>query len=602
MIFMKRFLSFFVCLLFLDSMLHALTYTVSITGVEDKKLLKELSEASATYTATDKSVPTPITLKLRAMGDVDRLKNVAQNAGYFNATVEPNVTFDENGKGIATFKVILGPRFTFGKLVIVWSDEDTVRSLFSSHPDWVEKRIPSISLVPSYKEGDLVTGKRLLAIPDELRNALRMKGYAFCKIVDTEILADRSLERVDVKIVVQTGPIVRFGPIVICGTKDVNEEFFKANLAWKPGDFYTPKLIEKTENALQRTGLFQSVQIDEGESISDDWMIPMNIRVTQGKPRTVSAGLSYTSTYGAGLSAGWEHRNIGSLGRKLSAQLEFWQKMRTATLSYTIPNFRRNDQSLIWVLEHNEQTYLPFESATTEGSILLDRQITRRLDGIAGLSLERLSSRGILRHELFHLVKFPCQLRWSSANSPLDPTKGISFTSKLTPSYQILAPCFFYLIHTSTLTCYHSIYDNKITFAARAQVGNITGEPRNTIPLPDRLFAGSENALRGYKTGSVSPLNKYGQPIGGRSLVTGTLEARVRTSSNFGWVAFYDTGNVFSTVLPQKNEFYLLHSVGLGVRYQTPIGPLRLDIAVPLQRRPHLDPPFQIYFSIGQAF
>ncbi len=591
----------FCSLSFLQS-LHALTYTVSIKGVEDNKLLKELCDASVTYSSPDKEVPTPITLKLRAMGDVDRLKSVAQNAGFFNCVVEPVVTFSDGEKGTVTFNLNLGPRFTFGKLSILWCDEDLVRSFFASHPDWLEKRIPSSSLIPSYRQGDPVTGKRILAIPEELRDALRAKGYAFCKIVNTEVVADRADQTVDVKLTVQTGPITRFGPIQVYGTPNVEEACFKSNLAWKTGDFYTPKLIEKTENALQQTGLFQSVQIDEGDSLSDDWMLPMIIRVTEAKQRTISAGISYTTTYGAGLSGSWEHRNISGLGRKLSVQAQFWEKLRIAQLSYTIPFFLRNDQNLIWVLGHTQQTYLPFESATTQGSVLIDRQLSKRMDGIAGVTLERLSSHGIVRSELFHLCKFPCQMRWSSANSPLDPTKGVCFSIKLTPSYQILSPTFSYLIHMSTLAGYTSFYEDKLTFAMRLQFGNITGAARNTIPLPDRLFGGSDNSLRGYKTGSVSPLNKYGQPIGGKSMVTGTVETRIRTSTNIGWVAFYDAGNVFSQVTPSFSGFSLLHSVGLGFRYKTPIGPLRLDLGIPLQRRKHLDPAFQIYFSIGQAF
>lgn len=600
---MKKF--FYICLLplfFLFNPLYSLTYTASIEGIEDKKLLSDMLQASATIAAIDKSVPNPITLKLRANGDVDRLKNVAQNAGFFNCTVEPFVAFSDSEKASVIFHINLGPIFSLGKLSISWSDEDIVRSSFSSHQEWIEKRLPSPSLVRSFKEGEPATGKRLLAMPEELSSALRSKGYAFCKIINTELLANRSLQRVDVSITVQTGPITRFGKPIIHGVHNVNETLFKSHLAWKEGDFYSPRLIDKTENSLQHTGLFQSVQLDEGDSISDDWMIPMNIRVVEAKARTINAGISYTTTYGPGCSIGWEHRNIGGLGRKLSAQAQLWQKMRTASLSYTIPNFYRDDQNLIWILEHDEQTYLPFESATTQGSLLLDKQLSRRMDCVIGITIERLSSRRIIQQELFYLLKTPCQLRWSSANSPLDPTKGVSFTVRATPSFQVLVPTFSYFTQLSTLAGYYSICHDTITFAARAQAGNIFGASRHAIPLPDRLFGGSENSLRGYRTGSVSPLNKHGQPIGGRSLITGTLEARFRSSTNLGWVAFYDTGEVFSHMIPPLQEARFLHSVGVGVRYQTPIGPLRLDIGVPLQRRKHIDSPFQIYFSIGQAF
>jgi translocation and assembly module TamA len=141
-----------------------------------------------------------------------------------------------------------------------------------------------------------------------------------------------------------------------------------------------------------------------------------------------------------------------------------------------------------------------------------------------------------------------------------------------------------------------------VTFAARVGIGNIIGASNHAIPLPDRFFGGSQNSLRGYKTGSVSPLNSQGKPIGGRSMITGSLEVRTRTQRGLGWVAFYDVGNVYHRVVPHAERHPLFDSVGVGIRYATPIGPLRLDIGFPLKRRPHIDPLFQLYFSIGQAF
>ena len=204
-------------------------------------------------------------------------------------------------------------------------------------------------------------------MPEELIVTLRSNGFAFCKIVKNEIVADRSSHQVDVHITVQTGPVVRFGYPVIYGAPHIKEEAFKPYFEWKTGEFYSPKLIEKTESSLQRTGLFQSVQIDEGDSLSDDWMIPMYVRVTEAKQRTISAGISYTTTYGPGVSGGWEHRNIGGLGRKLSAQMQFWEKMRSATLSYTVPNFARDDQNLTYVLEYDQQHSSPFRKLHDAG-------------------------------------------------------------------------------------------------------------------------------------------------------------------------------------------------------------------------------------------
>jgi translocation and assembly module TamA len=140
-----------------------------------------------------------------------------------------------------------------------------------------------------------------------------------------------------------------------------------------------------------------------------------------------------------------------------------------------------------------------------------------------------------------------------------------------------------------------------MTLASKLTLGNIFGAAQHTIPTPDRFFSGTENTLRGYRYLTVSPLNKHDKPIGGRSLLAASIETRFRTDSGFGWALFYDVGNVYSANFPVIDHGFL-QSTGAGIRYATPLGPLRLDVAIPLNRRHKIDPHFQIYFSIGQSF
>ncbi len=115
-----------------------------------------------------------------------------------------------------------------------------------------------------------------------------------------------------------------------------------------------------------------------------------------------------------------------------------------------------------------------------------------------------------------------------------------------------------------------------------------------------RFYAGSERYLRGYKYYTVSPLDGT-TPIGGRSIFVAGIEPRLRLTTRIDWVVFFEIGNVYSTVLPAATQ-KLLKSVGTGFRYRTPVGPLRFDIAFPLDRRPGIDSAFQIYFSVGHGF
>jgi translocation and assembly module TamA len=592
---------FLLPLIWFGTSLLGVPYTARISGVHDPILQRAMEKASLTISSTERETPSRNALRLRALNDVERLNAVAIYNGYYDCHIEPSIS--DQAVLDVDFAINLGGRFSFGILTIDWNDQDVVlEDLARQGQDQVQlAKGPSPTDVPSFRSGNPATGKAILDIDTNLIKALRTRAFAFAKIVSKTVRADRSTEQVDIALVIQTGPITRFGPTQIVGNHNVKPAVFEANQEWKEGDLYSPAPLEATESSLQHSGLFQSVQVEEAKELGNDWSLPITINVAESKPRTIGAGLSYTTTYGAGLSAEWEHRNIDDLGRKLSTNIELWQKMRTASLTYTLPTLGQRDRRFFWVLEYDHQHYLPFSSSAYKLSPLVDRQLTPRTDFVYGICFERLESTGIIGHRLYHLVKIPLQLKWSNANSPLDPTRGFVVNVHVTPSYQVLEPHYRYFIHASSLSAYRSIADDRITFAARLGIGNIFGAGKNTIPLPDRFFGGSQNSLRGYKTGSVSPLNAHHEPVGGRSILTGSLEVRTRTKG-LGWVAFYDAGNVYRSMLPEAQRQTVLQSVGLGARYSTPIGPLRLDIAFPLQRRKHIDPMYQIYFSIGQAF
>lgn len=582
--------------------LSALAYTATVKGVSDSSVQEAMEKASSTLSSSNKAVPSLNALRLRAASDVERMRNIALYHGYFDCCITPVISGDTSPSVL--FDVQLGPLFSFGQLSFDWNDKDMVIDDLNHRGNGALAlaRGPTQKDTPSFRPGQPATGKAIIAMDAELIGALRRRAFAFARVTSKEVVADRTSRIIDIAYVVQTGPVVTFGPTVIMGAETVRPEFFAINQEWEKGELYSPTLLEKSENQLQRSGLFQSVQIEESDELGSDWSVPIVIRVTEAKQRTIGAGINYTTTYGAGVSAQWEHRNMQGIGRKLSLDVALWQKMRMASVSYTLPHFQRQDQSLTWIMEYDHQNYLPFTSSAIKLSSLINRQLTKRTNGIYGLCLERLESTGIIHHELWYLAKVPLQVKWSNANAPLDPTKGIAVNVRLTPTYQFNSPHFTYLIETLSLAAYRSALKDKITFALRAGMGNILGASHHAIPLPDRFFGGSQNSLRGYKTGSVSPLNNHRQPIGGLSMLTGSFEIRTRAQNGIGWVAFYDIGNVYRHVVPDPHRRPFLRSVGIGARYSTPIGPLRLDIAFPLNRRRHIDPLFQLYFSIGQAF
>jgi translocation and assembly module TamA len=258
------------------------------------------------------------------------------------------------------------------------------------------------------------------------------------------------------------------------------------------------------------------------------------------------------------------------------------------------------------------------QAQSAQESILAYRQqsysLTNRIErkiGVAyrvsiGLKGERLFVKKSVSNRPFTLLEVPLYFRWSSANHLLNPTRGATLVFKTIPTFNVSHGNPFYLYNNVAYMCYFPLVGGKpgkefLVVAQQVTLDSIISTNLNAVPVPKRVLGGSDQDLRGYKYHSVSPLHHKKRPIGGRSAILYTFETRFRVSSTIGIVPFFDLGSVYLTPFPKFDEKWY-KSVGLGLRYFTFLGPLRLDIAFPLDRRKHIDPFYRILFSIGQTF
>lgn len=436
---------------------------------------------------------------------------------------------------------------------------------------------------------------------DLLLDQLNLQGYAFASIKKRKVFADQTARHLLVHLFVELGPLTYFGPTQIKGLERTEEDFVREKLAWQEGEVYDPKKIEKTQETLELTGLFRSVRILHAENALQGDVLSMEISVLESKQRSIGFGLNYMTTLGPGITAEWEDRNMLGEGQRLSLRGNLFQKLQQGTLSYTLPDFERKDQNLTWLLDYRHDRIKAFVETSIAFSGIVERKISEYLRLSYGGMYKVLRSERSAHNGTFDLIKAPIQLRWSNVDSLLDPTRGTTLQFKTEPSLQIFHPRFAYAINTFTGTFYHSLTkDKRHVLATKVMLGSIIGANKHEIPPPERFLAGSETTLRGYRYLTVSPLGKDHKVLGGRSLFVYSLELRNRIGKNFGWVIFYDAGNVYKEAFPSSKE-KILQSVGLGLRYYTPIGPLKLDVAVPLNKR-SIDHSLEVYFNIGQSF
>lgn len=582
---------FFICILKSCLLFTIENYTVDFQGVNDPDILNLLKSISKTVELQENPPATDAGLKRRAEADIPNLIQGLHSLAYYNAHVDVSIKLAKQTSTV-NFIIHLGPLYPLASFKIQPSDPQNP----SPYP-YHEIDLQELGVVL----GESALPKTILEAEDLLIIKMEKQGYPLAKIEEREVIADQATHRIHIILKVNSGPLCYFGEILFKGHEKVHPILFEKKIGWALGDVYDPDKIEMTQSALEASGLFSSISITHGENVSENGLIPIEIEVLESKHRSVGAGIGYSTDDGFGVLGEWEHRNVRGRGEKVSFKTLIAQRLQEGSLAYVIPDFYCRKQDLIWLAEFQHQTTKGYHASSLSFSGIIEKQINDQTRISYGGMFKSLRDTHSDNNGSFNLLKSPFQLRWTHVNDILDPDVGSSLHIKIVPSLQILKPQFAYCINTITGSLYFPLRsDRRLILAGKGTLGAIFGEKRHTIPPSERFYAGNENLLRGYHYMTVSPLNKH-EPIGGRSMMIFSLEARLRATETLGWVLFYDFGNVYEYSLPQLDK-KILQSVGIGLRYNTTVGPLRLDFAVPLHRRKHIDEKFQVYLSIGQSF
>ncbi|HZT51086.1 MAG TPA: BamA/TamA family outer membrane protein, partial [Stellaceae bacterium] len=358
--------------------------------------------------------------------------------------------------------------------------------------------------------------------------------------------------------------------------------------------------VEATRQELVRSGLFSSVRIDHADAPDASGAVAMTIAVIEGPPRSVGAGAGYNTNIGVGGQTYWEHRNLFGEGEDLRISAGAAQKQLGLAATFRRPDVIARKIDLLADAELLKETTDAYRSRRWRGYVGLEdlRQPPYTVGG--GISLERAHLTETSRDENYLLLGVPLYLRRDTTDDLLDPTVGTRTTLAATPYHGLLNRNLNFLSSRVEARGYQRIGgSDRYVLAGYAALGSIVGEGLQGIPADKRLYAGGAGSVRGYGYQRAGPLDSSDVPIGGRSSLEFGGEFRYRLTQTIGLVPFVDAGNVYPTNLP--NRASLFYGAGLGLRYYTVIGPIRLDLAFPIGKRPS-DSAVQVYISIGQAF
>lgn len=566
-----------------------MTYTVTITGVDDAALLAELKEASDSLALKDRPPASLGLLRTRAERDRERFSRVLQGHGHFGARVEVSLKDDATPLEVI-FAIQPGPVYPVASVDIQIMGKEEIPPHLVPSPE-------TIGFGPGdpFRASALMDGERALV------RAFEKQGFPFSRLEDRKIIVDHRDTTAAVAFFLDPGPRVPFGETRITGLDEVEESMIRRLIPWEEGDFFDVEQVESLQMRLFRLGLFSSVRVFKGPEPDEEGRLPMDITVTERKHRSVGAGISFKTDEGPGATALWEHRNLFGEGERLTLSGIASDFTASAESTFFKPFFLRQDQSLRLLLRMAEDRPDFYRSRNIITSGYVARHLTELLRVSAGLGFKASRVDQLDIRERFRYIFLPLDLEWDGSDDLLDPARGGKLGLYSIPFYDPTGENPAFVKNRIRYRHYVKPFaERPLVLAAALSIGSIAGAERDEIPADERFYAGGGGSIRGYAYQSVAPL-RQGEPVGGRSLLEIALEGRLKVTERTGLVAFLDGGNAYEKRLPDLDQT-LRWGAGVGFRYFTPVGPLRLDVAFPLNRRPEIDDRFQVYVSLGQAF
>ncbi len=580
----RYFLAFLTPLMLVAS---PIDYKVHFIGLDDKSALETVKDATFLTTLKKKKPISINALRYRAESDIPDILKALHSHGYYDASAQIQIV--EEGDEVDVFVMIEpGPIYTIG------SFEVTVTTNGSPQPS-----LPLDAL--GIQLGTSANAVKIIDAELKSLTLLSECGYPLAHVLDRKIIADYKTKKVAVHLSIEAGPLTYFGDTTIYGSPHIKKKLFENKMAWKTGEVYDTRHVETTQKKLLDTGLFSSVIISHDEAPNGEKQLPMRIEATETKHKSVNVGASYQTFFGPGLTFGWENRNVSGLGRTLSLKGDVTARTHTGTATFFVPDWWKVDQDYVFQAQAMQESIYTYHQQSYNLTQRLERRIDTQYRVSIGLKLERLFVTNSVDNGMFSLIEVPLYFRFSSANHLLDPTKGQTLIVKVMPVMNFSHFDHYYLETFVSYAFYKQVTPtNFFVIANLIMADSIWSSHLGSVPVPKRVLGGTDEDLRGYRYKTVSPLDGH-KPIGGRFGLFYTLEGRFRISRTIGLVPFFDIGQVSLSSFPKWDQKWY-KSAGIGFRYFTFLGPIRLDLAFPLDRRHDIDSKYRILVSIGQTF
>ncbi|WP_333611517.1 autotransporter assembly complex family protein [Brevundimonas bullata] len=567
-----------------------------IRGEIDSELRRQLERAVG---QVDTPPANRFEARRRARSAMESAQALLRSEGYYQPSLEDDVEGEE--KPVAVVTVTPGRRFVLAETQINWS---------APAPDAVTEQVVTKDL--ALKPGGPGRAADILDAEGRIVAGLTREGYADAKAEPRRVVVDHAAFTVQPNFNIASGEVVRLDGVLVRTRGPTNPDWV-ANLApWRAGDRYDPEDVAELERRLLDTGVYDGVNVSLApqDQITPEGLRPVIVGLSDRPRSLLEAGATYSTAEGVGVDVFRTRYNRFGRAATLKYGLRFASIDSRLGGEASFPHFRKPGRTLkLSSYLVNEQTDAYDRSALTVNADLSQRIgktsfFTYGLGIDAGRYTENrfdpVTQAPITFDRDLAILTGRAIAFMDRSNDPLDPTTGYRLYVSAQPTAVTGEDTVLFLRTEAQATGYLPLQDGaKTVLAGRARIGSIIGGQELTVPSDRLFYSGGGGSVRGYSYQSINPRLPDNTPRGGLSLFETSIEIRRDIGAKFQAVGFIDAGAIGFQETPNFNN--LRYGAGVGVRYKLPFGPIRADIAIPLDKREG-DADFQLYISIGQAF
>ncbi|MGH1575308.1 autotransporter assembly complex protein TamA [Methylobacterium sp. P31] len=608
----------------------ALPYALRITGTDDADVLRALQDVSTLYRLRQESPPDGEGLLRRAEADLPKLADVLSGYGYYQGMIAIRIdgvavtgpaaaaaavgaaeAWRNRGLVPVRIAVDLGPLYRLRGITV----RDPAGSAF---PDTVLP--PRITRVDDDVPARSAT---VLAWEAQIVDHFRSLGHPFARVVARDPVVDDAAHVMDVTFTVDPGPVATIGRVAVSGAPGIDPATIRSFIYAEPGDPYSPQAEAAIRRSIARIDGVSAVRIREGTALDAEGNLPLFVELGERERNLVGIATRYSTVDGPGVRAYYANRNLFGGGETFRIDADiyylglgndpFAAQRKIAGIgtnglggrlsaTYVQPALWGSRNDLLansFITREVQQSYLVDGGGA---SAAIRHRFSDTFSAQIGLDGQVGRSKDALGTVTYRLIGVPASVTYDSTDSLLDPTRGVRAIASLAVYPGAISSPGIVVAKAQGSTYYSLDEESRYILAGRVGFGSVSGAPLVDIPDNFRFFAGGGGSVRGYPYRTLGPIGPYNLPIGGRSLLEASLEARIKVTDTIGVVPFFDAGTAFASALPDFEE-KIRKSVGIGLRYYTGIGPIRADLAFPLDpyKGGHVRPAV-LYLSLGQAF